>query len=668
MWVESSSLQGVEHRSRAARIVSHLLLTSLLAQACVLDALAQQNAAENQSPQALAQTAESYENFLRSGKGSAQSRIEVREHLSAIYYLQHRYRDSLDVLSPVLRNQARTASPTTPPDAALVAQSWMVSGLDYLELNQLAEATRALRHSLAIKPESANARLALGDALARSGHMEEAARQYEKQIQFTPSLADAWYKLGLVHSQISVKLSRHDVKAADKNLLEQLQAEEQLAKGENLDAARMLFRLVRSSTQPEVHAELGSALLALGYVKAAQEHFQRELAGNPESPLAHLGLAETAALGGNWAEVSMRMEHLSQSEPRQLMRLLEFPPAGLVLQSWSAREMSPPDSFTNSPVGTVWKSWMSDSNVVARLSPDQKSESQSCTQAEKNSPPGAWLTEACYSELLRGVSPKTSLPLSAQAKRIEAEFRLGQYDAALHSAERLSTLDPHNGWAVYWQSRAHDAIAETCFLKVGELNPDSARVHQMLAEHYVRISDLPKAKAEFEKALRQAPTSPDLHLGLGKVLSRSSDWTGAEKELLTTLDLSPKSSFAHYELGHVYVQQSHWQKAMEQLRQVAEDSTVLLSARLDLAKAESEAGQTSQAVNDLLSVASLDQDGELYFRLAALYKRMGDPDKAREALATFKQRRAASLQSDTEEVGALEKEQEIGRTSEPQPR
>jgi hypothetical protein len=67
-------------------------------------------------------------------------------------------------------------------------------------------------------------------------------------------------------------------------------------------------------------------------------------------------------------------------------------------------------------------------------------------------------------------------------------------------------------------------------------------------------------------------------------------------------------------------------------------------------------------------VASLDQDGELYFRLAALYRQSGDQAKAHDALATFKQRRAASLQTDTAEVGALEKEQDVGRAGQPQTR
>lgn len=645
-------------------IVGCVLVSQICFQA---GALAQEKSNE-QSPERLAKAAESYENLLRSGKASPASQIEIREHLGAIYYLLHRYRDSLNVLAPALHDESRSTVSNKSSNAMLAAQSWMVSGVDHLELNELPEATHALRRSLAMNPDSANARLALGDALARSGQMEDAAKQFETQIKQTPSLADAWYKLGLVHSQISVKRSHAEVKPGDKSLLQQLEAEELLAKGEALNAARILFRLARHSARPEVHAELGTALLTLGYVKAAQEHFRQELANNSESPLAQLGFAQTAALAGEWGQVGTMLERLSQSESRELMRLIELPAAGLVLQSWSTGQMKPPETFTNSPVGALWSSWMADSSIVARVSPDMKKDSQSCPANRRNSPAGVWLTEPCYRELLLQYSSRKSLPIGKQVKVAEAEFRLGQYHAALRSAEHLSAVDPLNGWASYWQSKAHDAIAEECFLKVGELNPDSARVHQMLAEHYLKLSDYPKAKMEFQNALRSAPNSSDVHLGLGKVFSRTSDWQEAEKELRTTLELAPKSSFAHYELGHVYVQESRWQPAIEQLRQVPEDSTELLSSRLDLSKAETETGQGSQAVKDLLSVASLDQDGELYFRLAALYRGLGDADKARQALATFKQRRAASLQTDSDEVGALEQEQQITRISEPNAR
>jgi tetratricopeptide (TPR) repeat protein len=630
---------------------------------------------EAQDPEQLRKTAESYEKFLHQAvpPGPPQSRVvEVQAKLGAVYFLLHRYRDSLDVLKPVLLEHL----PSQPSEGVetskarpLQVQSWLVSGLDYLELNQLTDAVPALRHALTMQPGNATARMALGDALARSDQMEDAAKAYQEQARLTPSLADAWYKLGLAHSQISVEVSGEKVKPAEQDLTQQLTAEELLAKGDNLNAARMLFRVAhRSPNQPEVQADLGSALLALGYTTAAEDHFHRELLENPESPLAELGLAQTAALGGDWDQVGARLQHVSQSQPRELTRLLEFPPAGLVVQAWGAGQMKPPASFDGSPAGALWKSWLSDSNIVARISANGKDNSRhTCAGSQaKAMAPGVWLTEECYAGLASELRVRKDLPATARIKLAEAEFRLGQYDAALREARLLRSADRQSGWGVYWFSKAHDALAEQCFLEVGALNPGSARVHQMLGEHYTKLSDYPKAKTEFQNAIRLAPDLPDLHLGLGTVLSRTSDWAQAEKELKTTLELAPESAFAHYELGHLYVQQSLWQQAIEQLRQVPGNSTVLLSARLDLAKAESETGQTSQAVQDLLSVAGLDHDGELYFRLAALYRSLGDESRAHDALATFKQLRAASLQGDTEELGALEKEQGAGGTGKPQ--
>jgi tetratricopeptide (TPR) repeat protein len=659
-----------QHRTRGLfrsvlRGLSLVFFSVLVAQFCsAMQSASENDSSQNQSADQLVKTAESYEQFLREPESrTSESRLQIQEKLGAVYFLLHRYRESLDVLTPVLHEQPGSESAKKTTETSLTAQSWLVSGLDYLELNQLPDATRSLRRALSIQPSSANARMALGDALARSGKMEDAAREYAAQAKLTPTLADAWYKLGLAHSEISAAAARQPVKPAEQNIVQQFVAEELLAKGDTLNAARTLFRLAHQSPeQPEVQAELGTALLTLGYVKAAQDHFRQELLKNPESPLAQLGLVQTAALTGDWTQVGTGLERLNDSQPRELMRLLELPPAGLILQSWTGGQLTAPESFLQSPAGTIWKSWLSDTNVVARISDDTKKDSvPECPQSgRKEHPRGTWLPEQCYSNLARRLKAETNLSAVARAKLAEAEFRLGQYDDALHTAKRLQAADPQSGWAIYWMSKAHDALAEECFVKVGELNPDSARVHQMLAERYLKLSDYPKAKAEFQNAIRLTPGSPDLHLGLGTVLSRTSEWQLAEKELKAALESAPKSAFARYELGHVYVQQSQWQQAVEQLRQVPEDSTVVLSARLDLAKAEAELGQTSDAVKDLLSVASLDQDGELYFRLAGLYRSMGDQQRAHDAMATFKQRRAASLKTDTEELGALEKEQEIG--------
>jgi tetratricopeptide (TPR) repeat protein len=611
------------------------------------------------SPTQLHETVATLEQFLKaaSPQTSKSQLVHARVQLATAYLMQHRYRDSLDTLEPLNLGE-RVDQP---------AQAWTVKGLDELELNYIQDAVLSLRRAVRLNPSSPTARLALGDALARSDHMQDAAQVYAEQTRLTPNLSDAWYKLGLAHAEISASLSHAPLRPADENLNAQLDAEELLAKGDNLNAARTLLRIQRtSSDQPEIHADLGTALLALGYARAADDQFHREVIKNPESPSAWLGIAQAAVLAGHWDAVTKAMDRLAQSNPRELARLLQFPPAGLVQDAWKNDNTGPPQSFSASAVGNLWRNWVGGAQVVARISAGdgQPSRSTKCSQTAASTP-GIWLTEWCYDTLEKQLHGRKELSLNQRRKLAEAEFRLGHYHAALHSATLLHAADAHGGWSIYWLRRGHAAIAEECFLKVAALNPDSARVHQMLADHYTQLTDYPRARSEYQNAIRLAPDLPELRLGLGRVLSRSGDFNAAESELQKTLQLAPQSDFAHYELGHVYVKQARWKDAMQQLRQVPQSSSAFLSARLDLAQAEAETEETSAAIQDLASVTQLDRDGEVYFRLASLYRKLGDEPRARDALAMFRRLRASSLDAEKDELGALELEQVTGTQSPP---
>jgi tetratricopeptide (TPR) repeat protein len=609
------------------------------------------------TPTELNQTVVHLEEFLKaaSPESSKTQLIRARVELATAYLMLHRYDDSLRTLEPLdFSEHAREP-----------AQAWTVKGVDELELNRIPDAVRSLRRALRLNPRSPTARLTLGDALARSDHMQEAAREYIEQTRLTPNLADAWYKLGLAHREISASLSHAQVRPTEENLVAQLGAEELLAKGDNLNAARALLRVQRTSDQPEIHADFGAALLALGYARAADGQFHQELLKDPESPLAWLGIAQTAAVAGNWEAVTKAIDHLAQSHPLELARLLQFPPAGVVQDAWNNDKTRPLQSFSTSAIGSLWRNWVSGSQAVARISAERgPSDAIRCSQTAASTP-GVWLTELCYDVLEKQLRRSKQLSLNQRSKLAEAEFRLGHYEAALHSATLLQAADPHGGWSNYWLRRAHAAIAEECFLRVAALNPDSARVHQMLAEHFTQLTDYPRARSEYQNAIHLAPDLPELHLGLGRVLSRSGDFNGAESELKTALQLAPQSDLARYELGHVYVKQARWPGAIEILRQVPESSSAFLSARLDLAQAEAETEQTSAAIQDLVSLTSLDHDGEVYFRLASLYRKLGDEARARDALAMFKRLRASSLDAEKNELGELEMEQVAGPRSMP---
>ena len=631
----------------------------------------------NESPQQIEQAAARYENFLANpAPGTTPSGLaEVRVRLGTAYFLLHRYPDSLKALAPVAASAPREVSPEflSHPDTRnqlMLAQAFLICGLDHLELNEAQNAIVPLRRALALDPKNANARLALGDAFARDHQMDAAEKQYEDQLQITPSLSDGWYKLGIVHLQLASD-STHALttKSADSVLSRQLLSESMLAGDRNWDAARDLLQLAKAApTQPGVHADLGRALLALGYAKSAATEFEKELSLDPEDPSAMLGLAETALLHGQWQDANSELDKLAGSQPLQFARLAESAPAGPLLQAWNDGQVRLPESIANTPEGNLWKTWLTTSSLIPAMISSLAHPATECKSVPSisESTLGEWLSEACYRQLLRTLRQRPALTTADNIRLTETLFRLGEYQEALRHAQRLIQSHPGNEWATYWLSKAHAELAGDCFQKLALLDPSSPRVHQMLAERYVGWGQFSQAVAEYQTAIRLAPALPDLYLGLGDAYVHMMDWTHAVPEYQKAIELAPGSLAAEAELGHAYFKLGEWKLALTQLTQIPDNAPQAAAARLDIANAEDQLGETRQAIADLQPFLTQDKDGEMHFRLGVFYRRIGDQDHAKQAMQEFQTLRAAQLSVSHNEIQGLEDEKEGSAATSPQ--
>ena len=149
-----------------------------------------------------ARAAKHYQDFLDKVDASKVKReaiVQVRTRLATLYFLLHEYRESLRTVAPVTENKDSSAP--------VPEQAWLVQGLDDLEINQLSPAIPSLRQAIKLNPASGTARLALGDALARSGNLAGAIDQFKEQLRRTPDEVEAWYKLGLAYAFLSKETS-----------------------------------------------------------------------------------------------------------------------------------------------------------------------------------------------------------------------------------------------------------------------------------------------------------------------------------------------------------------------------------------------------------------------------------------------------------------------------
>jgi len=363
-------------------------------------------------------------------------------------------------------------------------------------------------------------------------------------------------------------------------------------------------------------------------------------------------------LRGDWAKVLEQLGTLAESNPRELGRFFESPPPAALRQPLQQVQNQMPAELARTPAGGAWKSWLESADVDA--SSVEGSNGNACSEAPPapECPPGAWLSEACYRQLGQKLSKQPVASRAERDKLAEAELRGGDAESAQAAAARALAAEPSDGWSMYWLVRSYDALGYEAFRKVSLLSPDSARTRQMMAKYYSDQHETAHAAAEYEAALKLAPNLPDLYLGLGTAYWEAGDWDRAEPPLRKALELAPSLLAASYELGDIYVQKRQWEPAIRNLRPALQEEAVNYEVCLDLAKAEAALGHNAQAVDYLLRVAKQDQDGALHYRLAGLYRKMGDSAKAEAALAASNQLRQASSQYGQDVLQTMEKERE----------
>jgi hypothetical protein len=66
-------------------------------------------------------------------------------------------------------------------------------------------------------------------------------------------------------------------------------------------------------------------------------------------------------------------------------------------------------------------------------------------------------------------------------------------------------------------------------------------------------------------------------------------------------------------------------------------------------------------VEDLTAIAGKDRDGQVQYRLAKLYRKLGDKQREREALLAFRQLQTASMETGGGELLQLDQERDTAR-------
>ncbi len=234
----------------------------------------------------------------------------------------------------------------------------------------------------------------------------------------------------------------------------------------------------------------------------------------------------------------------------------------------------------------------------------------------------------------------TRLRLQVGTALVQLDDGLGKLDEALTVAttlEKMSPLDPEVLYLVY---RTHSALAARALATMSKVGPDSARLHEVLAESHATDGDFTNAISEYEKALAINPNLAGLHFELGQAILRNNpsgdSLRKAEQQFTLGLIENPYDYHSEYDLGEINFMQSHWEGALQHYSRAAELDPGSADTQLAIGKVLITTGQLEEGVKHLREAVRIDPGNPTaHYRLAQAYRSLNRGDDAQREMKTF---------------------------------
>ena len=200
---------------------------------------------------------------------------------------------------------------------------------------------------------------------------------------------------------------------------------------------------------------------------------------------------------------------------------------------------------------------------------------------------------------------------------------------------------PSADWAredrLYANASEAERQSHAAFDRVMQIDSNSYRAHQIMAEVFIAKQQLDKASEEYQAVLKAKPDLPGIHEELGKVLEESGKLAEALKEYEAEIQIEPRSASAHMHAGQVLLTMGKDDEAAKMLNgALGMDRPPLDIYRL-LGKLDLNRKNYQSAVSNLTRyIAARKDDSTAYYLLSRAYRELGEKEKMNAALTMFR--------------------------------
>jgi len=264
----------------------------------------------------------------------------------------------------------------------------------------------------------------------------------------------------------------------------------------------------------------------------------------------------------------------------------------------------------------------------------------------------------CYAELGRHqqaifiLAPAFRHPSDKQMGRLigldlqRAYEGLHQHEKATAVADELVKRYPNDPEILFHSSRLYADRAYDLMTQLMRVAPSSVWVHYATAEVHASLQRYDLAIAEYRNVLDIEPRMPGIHFRLGRAILQSSKETNAVEQAMhefeLELNISPDNSDAEYEIGEIYRRRGEFDPALTHFSKAVQHHPDFTQARIGLASTLISQGRSPEALGHLLEAVRIEPQNEVaHFRLASVYKVLGDAANQQKEMALFQKLHSA---------------------------
>jgi len=215
-----------------------------------------------------------------------------------------------------------------------------------------------------------------------------------------------------------------------------------------------------------------------------------------------------------------------------------------------------------------------------------------------------------------------------------AQLAQGKLVSAFEELRKALASDPRNIDALYYLSFAARAMSQQEYQRLFAIDPDSSRVHQLLAESALEDQDPVQAESEFQKALKANPRSAEVAIELAELKRSQAKFDEAITYYSQAAQIGKLNYDAAYCLGACYTYKQDYAQAAEWLRKAVALAPDSAAGHFALGNALFQSGKFETAIPELQTSLRFEpRMKQAYFLLGRAYTKLGRKD---EAAAAFK--------------------------------